>query len=387
MNLGGIERSLIGMLSRMDPRKVDVDLLLLTEAGDLLSQVPPWVNILPVPKAHAHLAGPIRLQFTPSGLPIALARIAAWAALLLRRAIGLPPGFLLARSHRYSMPFMPKVRGEYDLAISYMMPHDFVARKVSATRKVGWIHTDYASVESGVARGFELIAWQQMDTLVAVSREVAAAFRRAFPRINRPILIIENTLDPSWVRQQACLSAPLPAGESPLHRFCSVGRLSHAKGFDLAIEAAHMLRQGGLSFVWHIIGSGPEEPKLRQKIAEFGLKDVVMLRGAMANPYPEIAACDIYVQPSRYEGKSVSIREAQMLGKPVIVSRFPTVADQVEHGVDGYVAPPGAEGLVASLLELSGDSALRKKLITGTQARDYGNLAEVDKILALVPQQ
>lgn len=40
------------------------------------------------------------------------------------------------------------------------------------------------------------------------------------------------------------------------------------------------------------------------------------------NPYPYIKACDIYVQPSRYEGKAVTVREAQILGKPVVITRF-----------------------------------------------------------------
>jgi glycosyltransferase involved in cell wall biosynthesis len=50
--------------------------------------------------------------------------------------------------------------------------------------------------------------------------------------------------------------------------------------------------------------------------------------GEKANPYPYINQCDIYVQTSRYEGKSIAIDEAKCLLKPIVVTNFPTVFDQ-----------------------------------------------------------
>ena len=67
-------------------------------------------------------------------------------------------------------------------------------------------------------------------------------------------------------------------------------------------------------------------------------KNVIML-GKKSNPYPYICRCDLYVQPSRYEGKCVSVKEAQMLGKPVVITNYATANSQVENGVDGKIVP------------------------------------------------
>ena len=76
-----------------------------------------------------------------------------------------------------------------------------------------------------------------------------------------------------------------------------------------------------------------------------------VLVGKQINPYPYIKACDIYVQPSRYEGKAVTVREAQILGKSVAITRFPTSSSQLEEGVDGIIIPNNAEGAAEGLAQ------------------------------------
>jgi glycosyltransferase involved in cell wall biosynthesis len=364
-----------------------VDLALLDTSGKLMDEIPGHVRILPPRPAFVTLLGPMSRAFRSRHFPIGLARLIARLFRTVRGLIGLPRGFLLARSFRYALPFLPRIEGQYDLAISFMMPHDIVAAKVSARRKVGWIHTDYTSVESGVAP-CEMKAWSEMDVIVAVSPEVGAAFGKVFPALAHKMKVIENILDPAWVRSRANEGLPVAKGISmdpATARLCSVGRLSHAKGFDIAAKAAALLKSRGVKFRWHIVGYGPDESMLRKLIRELAIDDVFLLLGPRENPYPEIAACDLYVQPSRYEGKSVSIREAQMLGRPVIVSEYPTVRSQVEHDVDGHIAQAGADGLADAIQSLIADPASRHRLASSASSRDYGNLSEVAKVLALLP--
>lgn len=379
---------MIGLLQALPPEAAEVDLLLLEHEGELLCQVPPHVRVLPAHAAYAALCGPIRRALAGRYFLIGLARLAARMVLAVRKLVGAEPGFLLARSHRYAAPFLPRVPGAYDLAVSFLTPHDLAARLVDARRRVGWIHTDYTSVETGVAASFEEVAWAGMDKVVAVSDDVALSFARVFPGLSNRVLVIENVLSPAWVRRRAAEGAPpalVAAREAGLTTLCSVGRLTHQKGFDVAAEAARSLRRHGMRFRWFIIGAGPDEALIRGKIQELGVGDALVLLGAMENPYPFMQACDIYVQPSRYEGKAVSIREAQMLGKAVLVSDFPTVRSQIEHGVDGYVVPAGADGLAEGIIRLAADPALSSRLAANAASRDYGNLAEVGKVLALLP--
>lgn len=386
LRIGGVERSLIGLLRALPPQAAEVDLLLYESGGELSTQVPKHVNMLPAVPALEALCWPIRKSLASRHCLVALARLAARLVIQIRSLLGLPPGFLLARSHRYARLFLPQQPGSYDLAISFLTPHDFVAENVSARRKVGWIHTDYTSVETGVAASFERMAWEQMDQIVAVSSEVAASFAKIFPSLAGRIVVIENVLDPAWIRLRAKEVVPneMRLGAADVEvRLCTVGRFSYAKGIDIAVEAARLLLDHGIKFRWYVIGFGPEEALIRRKIIELGVEEVFVLLGSRENPYPYVAECDLYVQPSRYEGKSVSIREAQMLGKPVIVSEFPTVRSQVEHGVDGYIASPGAPALADAIRLLAGDAALRSRLAMTAAARDYGNMAEARKVLSL----
>ena len=144
------------------------------------------------------------------------------------------------------------------------------------------------------------------------------------------------------------------------------------------------LIQSGLDVYWYIIGFGPDEQLIRKKIAEAGMEDRVILLGKKENPYPYIKACDLYVQPSRYEGKAVTVREAQMLGKPVVITRYATSASQLEEGADGVVVPMDNEGCAAGIADLLRDPEKMARLSACCRQRDYTNAEEIEKLYALM---
>ena len=135
---------------------------------------------------------------------------------------------------------------------------------------------------------------------------------------------------------------------------------------------------------WYIIGFGGDETLIRKKIEDAGMKDRVILLGKKANPYPYIKACDLYVQPSRYEGKCVTVREAQMLGKPVVITRYATSRDQLEDGVDGVIVPMDNEGCAAGITDLLRDPGEIARLAENCLSRDYSNSGEVHKLYDLL---
>jgi len=385
LRLGGVERSLIGLLRAIPADAALIDLMLLEHEGELLTDVPEHIRVIPPRPEHAALIGPIRQALFGRHFAIGMARLLARLVVTARSLMGLPPGFLLSRSFRYALPFLPRVEGHYDLAISFMMPHDIVAKRVSASRKAGWIHTDYTSVPMGVATCFESADWGQMDRIISISTEVTQSFTKVFPEHQHRVVLIENSLDPSWVRNSAAEGDVPEVTKDGRIVLCSVGRLTYQKAFDEAPIISRRLRELGVAHRWYIIGFGPDEDLIRGKIVEYGVEDSVVLLGKKTNPYPYINACDIYVQPSRYEGKAVAVREAQMLGKPVVIAGFSTASSQLEDGVDGIIAGPGVEGLTEALRQVASDPLLRDRLSRGTLGRDYGNLSEAAKVLALLP--
>ena len=387
MQIGGVERSLIGLLESLDPTRCEVTLFLYQHKGEFMPMIPRWVKLLPESPAYTCLEGSVDNAIFSRNPLIGLARLFARLITELGLKLGANPGFLLARSHAYAQPFLPQIPGAYDLAIGFLMPHDTIWRKVCARRKVGWIHTDYTSVETGVSLAREQPAWAAMDVIVAVSPDVATSFKKVFAEQTPKVTVIENLLAPNFVRSQAQIDYPpveMKKDDQTLV-LCSAGRYTHQKAFDLAALACRKLLDRGVKVRWYVMGYGPDESMLRQLISEHRLEDNFILLGKRTNPYPYMKACDIYVQPSRYEGKAVAVREAQMLGKAVLISDFSTASSQLEHNVDGYIAPAGVDGLVETIALLARDVALRSRLAATAASRDYGNLSEVEKVYQLIP--
>ena len=134
---------------------------------------------------------------------------------------------------------------------------------------------------------------------------------------------------------------------------------------------------------WYIIGFG-HETEIVENIEQEGMLDYVTILGKRSNPYPYIKACDVYVQPSRYEGKSITVREAQILCKPVLVSNYPTAASQIVDGVDGVIVPMDIEGCAKGLAEFVLDGEKQRSVVAYLQGHDYGNEAEIENIYRLV---
>jgi len=168
-------------------------------------------------------------------------------------------------------------------------------------------------------------------------------------------------------------------------KLLSCGRFCTAKNYDNVPDIAQrVLALGVYDLKWYIIGYGGQEELIREKIAEAGMEEHVILLGKKENPYPYIKACDIYVQPSRYEGKSVTVREAQILCKPVVVTAYPTAPSQIQDGVDGVIVPLDNEGCARGLADFIRNKALQDKIVENLRHGDYANASEVEKIYELL---
>ena len=167
-------------------------------------------------------------------------------------------------------------------------------------------------------------------------------------------------------------------------RLLSIGRFSTPKNFDNVPDICRRILEAGVDVRWYIIGYGGDEALIRRKIAEAGMEERVIILGKKENPYPYIRACDLYVQPSRYEGKAVTVREAQLLGKPVVITRYATSASQLEEDVDGAIVPMDNASCAAGIVALRRDPERMRRLAAACAERDYTNSAEVEKIYRLI---
>jgi glycosyltransferase involved in cell wall biosynthesis len=114
------------------------------------------------------------------------------------------------------------------------------------------------------------------------------------------------------------------------------------------------------------------------------MEEHVIILGKRSNPYPYIKECDFYVQPSRYEGKSVTVREAQMLYKPVVVTNYATAPSQIQNGIDGRIVPMDNEGCANGLVDFIKNHQLQQQIVDYLRVNDYGNINEMEKLYTLL---
>ena len=152
----------------------------------------------------------------------------------------------------------------------------------------------------------------------------------------------------------------------------------------MAIKAAAIMKQKKAAFKWFIIGTGELKEELEKQIHAENVEDCFILLGARENPYPYIKNCTVFIQPSRYEGKSVVLDEAKILAAAIVATAYPTVGDQLQDKVEGMVVPMNPEGIAKGLLEMMENEELRNKYSDYLSGREYGNQKEIEKYIELI---
>ena len=387
MYLGGAERSLLGLLEAIDTEQYDVDLFLFRHTGELLTLIPKKINLLPELKSYKAMVGGIVRAFRMGCPLVALGRLRGKyksACYARKHHMESSSSVKSDYSHRYTRRVLQKIRPdiEYDAVISFIAPHYVAAEKIRAKKKIAWIHTDYSAIH--VDENTQIEMWQPFDSIIAVSQQCKESFVSRFPLLSEKVTVIENILSPAFIREQAAAVIPEDMPQEDCIRVLSVGRFCEAKNFDnIPSICAEIVRQG-IDIKWYIIGFGDGEEVIRRRIQEESMQDRVIILGKKQNPYPYMMACDLYAQPSRYEGKAVSVREAQILGKPVVITAFPTAQSQLESGVDGVIVPMDNRSCAQELCRLLRDPACLSELRDNIRSRDYSNMAEVNKLYSLI---
>ena len=355
LELGGAERSLIGLLRALDYSKVKVDLFVYSHRGELMKEIPPDVNLLTEIPEYAQIERPLKEVLKDGYLRLFLARIKAKWQFAQYRKKSLPKdgNAIFSYVAKSVTPLLPPInpKKEYDLAVSFLTPHDIVLEKVKARKKACWIHTDYTKVD--VNTNIELPVWSQYNRIAAVSEGVAEAFIKRFPSLREKVDVLPNIIDAQGVLKQSRafdVAKEMPQ-EDGTTLLLSVGRFTEAKNFDNVPDICRHIINDGVPVRWYLIGYGGDEALIRQRIAEADMEKHVIILGKKDNPYPYMQACDVYVQPSRYEGCPVTIQGAHALGKPVIATAFPTVKSAIQDGVNGVIVPLDNDGCAQGIVQ------------------------------------
>lgn len=385
LDLGGVERSLISMLDNFDFTRSNVDLYLHSHIGPLLPLLEKKVKLLPEVPESTTFRKPIKQIINEGFVKIALLRLLAKLyakTIKLCYAKGNTQYYQGVFLWKYVTKYLPSIENQYDIAISYSANHDFTVRNVKAKIKIAWIHTDYSTIDIDVKA--DLAVWKKFNYIISISDACTEAFLKVHPSLKTKVVLIENITSPDYVWAMA--DKPMEhAFTKETFNLLSVGRLCEAKAFDRAVEVLSIVHKKGFTNIkWYIVGDGGDREKIQLLIERFNLQESFILLGSTINPYPYMKAADLYVQPSRYEGKAVTISEAQILARPILITNYATSASQIDNGIDGLICEQSVEDIADAIVSLYSNPTLRNSLSVNCSEQDYANTHELSKLYELL---
>ncbi len=379
---GGAEKSLITLLSLMDYDKYDVDLLSFRRDGLFYDKIPPKVNVITGTEDYEVFDGGAKsavIYFLKKGRLSSVADRIRYIHAYKES----DPDLKVRKMWTLLKKQLPKVNEKYDCVIGYLEGNasSYAADYENADKRICYVHSDIKKL--GINKKANTEAFEKCDVIVTVSQACADSIADEFPFAQSKTVVIENITSARLLRESAQEEKVFnKSGDENI--IITVGRFSHPKGIDLAVKAAKILKEKGYDFKWYHIGNGELKAEIEALILSLGVENEFILLGEKANPYPYIGQCDIYVQPSRYEGKSIALDEAKCLCKPIVTTNFTTVADQIENGVNGLVCEMNENDIAEKIETLFNDEKLRKELEKNLGKEKTGNEEEIEKFYAVL---
>lgn len=231
-----------------------------------------------------------------------------------------------------------------------------------------------APVRGALRAGMRAL-YPRADAVVALSAGVGHEMERMIPGVRGRVAVIPNA-GMDGAAEPPSAAPARPAGEGPVLVAC--GRLVPQKGYPVLLRALARVRERVPARL-RILGEGPLRDELGALARELGVADAVSFEGFRPDPARFMAAADVFVLSSEYEGFGNVIVEAMAAGAPVVATDCPYGPGEIlEGGRHGLLVPPGdAERFAGAVLRVLGDDALRERLrhAGAARARDFAPAA------------
>lgn len=384
MNIGGTEKALLNMISEMPKEKYEISILMLEEYGGFLDYIPGGIQV-------EYLKGYDKIKNLLNDPPQA-------SAVNLFKKGNFIKAFNIIVVHviskikkersiffKYILKRFPKMEKEYDLAVAYAGPMDFISyfilNKVKAKKRVQWIHFDITKI--GFDKHFASKIYNKFERIFIVSEEARNKLITAIPALKEKSEVFINIISPKLIQSQSKEDKGFQDNFDGL-KILTVGRLTTEKGQDLAIRVLKKLIDNGYKVKWYCIGEGSSRGKYETLIEEYNLQESFILLGANPNPYPYIEQCDIYVQPSRYEGYCITLIEARCLKKPIVTTDVNGAKEQIIDGKNGFIVNIDEIEIYNAILKYIKNSDLREKFITELSKESFDNSIEMKKLFNVI---
>ena len=361
MLCGGVENALIALSCALIKAGNDVTIYVIQNTGDFIKKMPVGIHhkVIPLPKSITNI------------LPVGGTKLSIRKNInerhYIRAAINLVNHFL-GRSGfaELNVDFnkIPKLTEHYDIAVNFHLHSPFLVRylseKVSANKKIAWIHNDFKTTQYDVSRLQKYLIC--CDVFCCVSQQLLEEFTYILPQYKEKAQLALNIVPVDEIVKKGLEDAPeFISLKNSVLLLLSVGRLESQKGYDITIRVCKALAERGYRFKWFVLGEGSERKALELNIAKFGLENIIFLLGNKMNPYPYFRNCDIFVQTSRHEGYATTVTEAKIFRRPIICTDVAGAKEQIADGENGFVVNVNINDIVEKLGILISEPKIREQ--------------------------
>lgn len=384
MNIGGTEKALLTMLNEMDSSKYDITLLMLEEYGGFLNEIPKFVKI-----KYVNEYKEIK-EFVKEPPQLVAKKLMKNKKYV--RGFNILLSYTLAKAtkdisyyYRYLLRNVNEIDEEYDLAVAYAGPMDFITyfvlNKIRAKKKAQWIHFDITKI--GFNKEFAEKNYSKFDKIFVVSKEGKDKLIKLIPSLKKKTEVFFNVISCKLIKEMGNREFGFD-DDFDGTRILTVGRLSSEKGQDLTIPVLDRLKKEGYKIRWYCIGDGPERKNYKEKISKLKLEEDYLLLGTKLNPYPFMKQCDIYMQPSKHEGYCITLGEARCFDNPIVTTNFTGANEQIINEENGLVCDISEEGIYQSIKRLLDDRNLYNKIKVNLSKEIVDSTEEINKLEKLI---
>ena len=375
MIIGGIERVLLSMLSEIDKSKYDVTLFLEERGGGLEQDIPSWVKV----KYIFDGSNSIRKNFISSLKKFDIKNTVRFMYSGVRV-------YLFNEEYKIykdRCAILPKIEEKYDIAISYHNPVNlstiYVIDKINANKKVMWIHTDIKEYINEV--DYLKKYYYKYDKIFSVSPGAAKSFGEKYPELKDKIEVFYNRMVKSEIVSKADNKNYYEDFDGV--KLLTVARICYPKAIDLIPEICKRLKVDGYKFRWYCVGWGEIE-KIKELIKSQDVEEYFKLLGSKNNAYDYMKNCDIYVQPSRYEGYVTTVTEAKCFNRPIVATNIEGIKEQIINDETGILVECNVDDLYKGIKKLLDNEELRDKLSVNLSKENIDTRSEINKLYKLI---
>lgn len=389
LSRAGAETALLALLNSLDPEQVEVSLFVLMGQGELVPELPGYVRVLNKSiQSESVLTAAGRKYMARTMGKAMLSR----GTILRKFPYMVSQTAAMVKRGRFSVEKLlwpvlaegaPRLEEEFDLAVAYLEGGSayYVANFVKAKKKAAFIHIDYA--QAGYNRKIDGDCYLKFDRIFTVSKEIQEPFLNIYPELAQRMDVFHNILDVQRIYRLSKEPGGFPDDFDGV-KILTVGRLKAQKALEVSIDAMRLLKDSGVKARWYVLGEGDQRAFLENHIRQQGLEQDFILMGAVGNPYPWFAQADLYVHCSRFEGKSIAIQEALILGCPVVVSDCSGNREQLTDGVNGQLCQLSASEIARTIRQLLADPERMERYRRAASEQGVHQCNELNKLYELL---